>query len=319
MTKDEHDDDIDLRELFSVMWSAKKLILSVTFFFAVVSTIYAMSLPDIYRSSALLSPSEDSDGGLSGVLSQYSGLASIAGVSLPGGKRISKAGLAVEVVRSRVFLNEFISKHDILPELLAIDHWDAQNRELIFDPELYDVQSNSWVGVEQAGIARAPSAQEAYDELLRILNVEQNAQTSLITVSVEHQSPDIAKQWVDWVVEGVNETMRRKEIEEAKESIEYLKLQAAETPLADLDQVFYELVQTQMQRMMLAEVRREYVLATIDPAIAPELKTGPRRAVISIIGVLLGGLIGSLAALMRYYISKTRDSEQTITRYDETT
>ena len=113
--------------------------------------------------------------------------------------------------------------------------------------------------------------------------------------------------------------MRRKEIEEANESIEYLKLQAAETPLADLDQVFYELVQTQMQRMMLAEVRREYVLATIDPAIAPELKTGPRRAVISIIGVLLGGLIGSLAALMRYYISKTRDSEQTITRYDETT
>ena len=98
-----------------------------------------------------------------------------------------------------------------------------------------------------------------------------------------------------------------KEIKEAEESIEYLKLQAAETTLADLDQVLFELMQTQTQKMMLAEVRREYVLNTIDPAIAPELRSEPKRAQICIFGTLLGGIIAVLISLIRYYTGKKKD------------
>lgn len=304
MTEDVHDDEIDLRELFSVLWSEKVTIIFITAFAAVVSVSYALWLPNIYQSSALLSPAEESGGDIGGLLGQYSGLASMAGVSLPGRSEVSQAGLALEVVRSRAFTQEFIDKHGILPQLLAVDHWDANTRALVIDSDLYNEETKEWVREASPPRTKTPSNQEAFEEFSKILSANQDKKSSLVTISIKHQSPDIAKQWVDWLIEDVNETMREKEIKEAKESIEYLKQQAAETTLADLEQVFFKLMQSQMQRTMLAEVRREYVLTTIDPAIAPELKSEPNRALICILGVLLGGMVGILICLVRYYTAK---------------
>ena len=67
---------------------------------------------------------------------------------------------------------------------------------------------------------------------------------------------------------------------EAEKSIEYLKQQIANTSLADLQVMFFELIQSQTETVMLAEVRPEYVFKTIDPAVVPELKSKPRRAII---------------------------------------
>ena len=51
-----YDDEIDLKEPFSVLWAAKKLIVAVTAVFAVVSVIYALSVPNQYKATALLTP-----------------------------------------------------------------------------------------------------------------------------------------------------------------------------------------------------------------------------------------------------------------------
>ena len=76
------------------------------------------------------------------------------------------------------------------------------------------------------------------------------------------------------------------------------------TKLADLETAIFGLMQSQMQKMMLAEVRREYVLTTIDPAISPEMKFEPKRALICIFGTMLGGLFGLIVSLVRSYTRK---------------
>jgi len=59
------DDEIDLLELWNVIWRGKWLIIAITAVFAVGSVIYALSLPDIYRTELLLAPVEkETDGGL---------------------------------------------------------------------------------------------------------------------------------------------------------------------------------------------------------------------------------------------------------------
>ena len=55
-------------------------------------------------------------------------------------------------------------------------------------------------------------------------------------------------------------------------------------PLADLRNLFYDLIQSQTETMMLANVREEYVFKTIDPATVPEFKSEPKRAFICILG-----------------------------------
>ena len=91
------DDEIDLRELFDVLWAGKGIIIAITAFAAALSLAYALSLPNIYQSKALLAPKGGSGGGgLAAMASQFGGLASLAGINLPGGGDTSKSLIAQE-------------------------------------------------------------------------------------------------------------------------------------------------------------------------------------------------------------------------------
>ncbi len=57
------DDEIDLRELLGALWKGKWIIIATTFVFAAGAVLYALSLPNIYKSDALLAPAESSNGG----------------------------------------------------------------------------------------------------------------------------------------------------------------------------------------------------------------------------------------------------------------
>ena len=57
------DDEIDLKELFMVLWSGKWLITAVTGLAAVTSVVIALMLPNIYTANALLAPAQQSGGG----------------------------------------------------------------------------------------------------------------------------------------------------------------------------------------------------------------------------------------------------------------
>ncbi|SIQ50716.1 Chain length determinant protein [Shewanella morhuae] len=104
-----HNDEIDLRELFSVIWQGKWLIIAITTVFAIGSVVFAVMQPNIYKSEALLAPAaEEQGGGLSALASQFGGLASLAGVNLGGKGGTDKTQLAIEVLKSRQFTSEFI-------------------------------------------------------------------------------------------------------------------------------------------------------------------------------------------------------------------
>jgi LPS O-antigen subunit length determinant protein (WzzB/FepE family) len=295
------DDEIDLKELFMVLWAGKWLVMGVTAIAAIVSVMVALMLPNIYTSSALLAPAESTSGGMSSLMKQYGGLASLAGVSLPGGGDGSKAGLAKELMRSRAFLAEFVERRDILPDLMATKAWDASANIIEYDAELYDVEANVWVRDVEPPKQAEPSMQEAYKAFTDILSVSEDKETAFVTVSIEHQSPYVAQQWVSWLVDDINQAVKDQDVAEAKRSIEYLKEQVSNTSLAELQTMFFELIQSQTETIMLAEVRPEYVFKTIDPAVVPEEKSKPKRALICVLGTMLGGMLGVLIVLVRHY------------------
>ena len=295
------DDEIDLKELFMVLWSGKWLISAITGVAAVASVAIALMLPNIYAANALLAPAEQSGGGMSALMQQYGGLASLAGVSLPGGEDGSRAQLGMQLMKSRAFIGDFVDRRDILPELMAVKSWDAGSGDVVFDPESYDADSKTWLREVEPPKLAEPSAQEAHKAFSAILGVSQDKQTGYVTVSIEHQSPIVAAQWVNWLVEDVNSAVKAQDVAEAEKSIEYLREQVTNTSLADLQAVFFDLIQSQTETVMLAEVRQEYVFKTIDPAVAPEEKSKPSRALICVLGTLLGGMLGVVIVLIRHY------------------
>ena len=83
----------------------------------------------------------------------------------------------------------------------------------------------------------------------------------------------------------------RQDVAEAEQAIKYLQIQISSTSLADLQNVFFSLIEEQTKTVMLAKVSDEYLLKTLDPAVQPEQKFKPRRSLIVVLGIMLGGLL----------------------------
>ncbi|MGI2091612.1 Wzz/FepE/Etk N-terminal domain-containing protein [Shewanella oncorhynchi] len=299
------DDEIDLRELFSVIWQGKWLIIAITAVFAIGAVIFAIKQPNIYKSEALLAPaSEEQGGGLSGLASQFGGLASLAGVNLGSKGGIDKTELAIEVLKSRQFTSDFIQRHNILADLMAAEKWDRDADKLIYNSKLYNDETNIWVREAKAPFKPEPSVQEAYKVFSKMIAVNKVKETGMVTISVEHLSPVVAQQWVAWLIQDINKVMKDRDVAEANRSSEFLNKQIALTNVADIRTILYKLVEEQAKTIMFAEVRDEYVFKTIDPALIPEEKAKPKRALICVLGTLLGGMLGMMFVLVRYFIRK---------------
>ncbi|WP_226684807.1 Wzz/FepE/Etk N-terminal domain-containing protein [Shewanella indica] len=300
------DDEIDLRELFSVIWQGKKLIAGITLVFAVASVVIALMLPNIYKSEALLAPAseEQGAGALAGLASQFGGLASMAGINLGGKGGTDKTQLAIEVLKSRQFIGNFIEKHQILPELMAVDKWHMADNSLSFDPDIYEQSSKTWVREVNPPFQPKPSLQEAHKAFSKILVVNKDKESGMVKISIEHQSPFIAKQWVDWLVADINLTMKERDVAEANRSTDFLNKQIELTNVADIRAILYKLVEEQAKTIMFAEVRDEYVFKTIDPAFVPEEKAKPKRALICVLGTMLGGMLAILIVIVRHFVKK---------------
>ncbi|RZQ56282.1 LPS O-antigen length regulator [Pseudidiomarina tainanensis] len=292
------DDEIDLRELFTMLWRGKWIITAFTFLFAIGSISCALSLPNIYKSEVLLAPSEDSQGrGLTGMVGGLGGLASFAGLSL-GGNQADKTTIALEILKSRGFLTEFVEKHQILREIMAVKEW-SPNQGLVFNEEIYDSQQDIWV--QQA----KPTSWEYVNHIRNnLLTITREPESGLIRLSIHHQSPIFAKRFVELLVMDINDEMRKRDINEAKRSLEFLANELKQTSLSNMQQVFFELIEKQTQTMMLANIRPEYIFQTIDPAIAPEQKVKPRRSLIVIVATALGTFFGAFFVLLRSTILK---------------
>lgn len=304
-TRQSADDEIDLRELASILWGGKKVIIAITFIFACASVAVALSMPNIYKSEALLAPAEEQqNGGLAGLAGQFGGLASMAGINLGSSAGTDKTALAIEVMKSRKFTSDFIQKHEILPDLMAVDKWNLSDNKITYDSEVYDSNSEQWLRDVTPPKQPKPSMQEAYKEFSKIFSVSSDKESGLVTVAIEHQSPYVAKQWVDWLVADINDVMRQRDVKEAKRSAEYLEKQIEQTNVADIRTVLYKLVEEQAKTIMFAEVRDEYVFKTVDPAVASEQKFKPKRALICVLGTLLGGMLAIFVVLIRHFINK---------------
>lgn len=296
-----NDDSVDLREVIKVVWLAKWIIIFFVFICTLASVFYALSLPNIYKSEVTLAPvSENSSMRVPG---QLGGLAALAGVSI-GASGPDKTSIAIEVLKSRNFIGDFVEKHDLYATVMAVTEWNSAENKIIFNSELYDSTNSKWVRKVSYPFLPKPSRLEAYSAFNSIFSVSQDKTSGLIKVSVEHLSPFVAKNILDLLITEINEEMRQRDLSEASHSITYLNQQISQTNLSEARTMLYSLVEEQTKVLMLGNVRSEYVFKTLDPAVVAEAKSKPRRSVIVLLTAVLATLLSTLLVLLRHFIRK---------------
>jgi hypothetical protein len=297
-----YDDEIDLRELVSVLWQGKISIIIGSLLGAIISVGYALSLPNIYTAEAVMAPKAEGSG-LSGLAGQFGGLAGIAGINIGGGEA-SKTQIALETIKSRSFFAEYIYE-DALVALMATEGWDREADELTIDINKYDPSSQKWIRGAQLPFKRKPSVQEAHKKFIgNHLFVEEDNKTGFVSLKVKHYSATVARDWVLAILGGIEASVREKEVREAERSILFLKAESSENSLISLNEVFASLIEEQTKKIVLANASEEYVFEVIEPPVAAELKSEPKRSLICIVGTLLIGILSVLYVLIKHYVIK---------------
>ncbi len=288
-------EDIDLIRLFNIVWSGKLKILLITCIAALLSVIYSLSLPNIFKSEILLAPADSNMQGSVG-LGSYAGLASLAGVSLgPQGAGDVTIGLAT--LESRSFITDFIERRDILVPLMALKSWTEEKVEI--NDDMFDSEKGTWIDEK-------PSLQSAYSTFKSILSINKEEGTGLVIVSVSNQSPILAQQWASWLVEDLNNSIRDGDVEEAKRAIDFLEKQMQSTTLVDMRSILFSLIEQQTEIIMLASVRPDYLFKVIDPAIVHENKFSPNRAFICILGTIFGGFLSVIFVILMHFLQSKK-------------
>ena len=235
----QYDDAVDLKEILQILFNKKILIGFLTLFFAVVSVFAAISMSDVYKSSSLLAPTSQ-DESLSSSLGGLSSLAGIAGVSLPAGS-ISDSQIAVKRIESFEFFSKNFLPSIKLEDLMAEKKWIPQENKLIYDKDIFDESSNKWVRKVSYPKKTIPSSQEAFKEFKKALSINQDEETGLVYLSIEHISPHVAKEWMDVIIYNINECMREIDKEDAQNSINFLSDSIKTTNSQSIKLVFSEI------------------------------------------------------------------------------
>ena len=300
---DQYDDEIDLRELFAVLWAGKAKIIAITAVFAIASVIYALSVPNQYKATALLAPAQQDSGGISGALGQLGGLASLAGVSIGGGDS-SEAQVAQEIMKSWSFIEGFM-----LTMTLRLRYTRPKagvkgqmSYRLI---KSYDAANNQWLVEDDSGVVGPPSSWQLFKAFSERVAVSEDKKSGLVSVSIEYYSPQIAKQWLDLYISAINKHMQARQVAKVSNNIEYLEAQIEKTSITEMQEVFYTIIEEQIKSQMLAEASPDYAFVAVSPSMVPEEKSQPKRALICILGTLLGGMLSVLLVLVMHYAKKS--------------
>ena len=298
-----YDDDIDLSEVFNVLWEKIFYVGAITSIFSLISIIVALMLPNIYQSKATLMAVEQSSG-MSGMVGQYSGMARLAGISLES-KSSSKDQEAIARIKSFEFFSNNFLPNIKLENLMAVKKWNQASNTLTYDTSDFNSESRQWVRKAKPPRSKIPTSQEAFEEFIEIMSVSKDKKTLLVTLSVKHKSPFIAQQWVEIMIEQIDQVMRDQDRRTATKSIEYLNSIAPTVNYEDIKKALSALQQEQMKRLMMVEANDNYIFKVLDSPIVPEVKSRPKRSLVVIWGTILGMVLSAVGVLVFNYTRKS--------------
>ncbi|MDA7822586.1 Wzz/FepE/Etk N-terminal domain-containing protein [Opitutales bacterium] len=287
------EDEIDLLELIRTLLQAWKTIVGITILCTGLAVVYALYSPEVFKAETLLTPAQEEKSGASSVLSQFGGLAAMAGVTIPADSNIERVLATLE---TRVFLKKFIEEKNLLP-IIFEDFWDAA--------------SNSWK--LQLG-QKAFIAEDGISSIRGAIEVDQD-KSNLITLSISWKDPEVAAQWANDLVKQLNEQLRAQAIADSKKRVGYLEQELAKTTLQDMRAILYNLLESEKQKAMLANVNEDFALEVIDPAVAPETREKPKRKLIVALGGVCGGFLGIFAVFFGQFLQKLKSPNSEVSTH----
>lgn len=273
--------------LTASIWKGRWVILAFVLGFATLATVYALVASAWYTAEVVLTPAGTKNGqglGLSSQLQDVGLLAGLAGSIGLGGSRTAEP---IAVLKSRDLARKFIEEQGLLHVLLA-EKWDAR--------------AGRW---KESDPRRQPDIRDAIEYFDKaIMQVTEDKKTGLVTVAIRWKDATVAASWANRIVDLLNEQMSSRALTEGEANVAFLQKELATTAIVEVKQPLSRLLETELQKVMIARGDKQYAFRIIDHADVPKLRSWPKRRVIVALGILAGGLAGLAAVFGRERLAR---------------
>ena len=190
-------ESITLVDLAATIWRQKWLVIIITAAAAVLSVLYSLSKPNIYTATSTLLPIS----GSTSALSQYAGLAAMAGVSLPGASSADPTVKIQAILNSRELATKVINELDLIPKLIK-------------EPEKLKT------------ISPLSAALQTFQK--NVFSVSVDTKTSVIKVSAKTKDPELSARIVNTAIDLLQQDLANRVLTASGKNIVVLEQQAAE-------------------------------------------------------------------------------------------
>ncbi len=243
--------------------------------FLLIGFSYALLAREWYRAEAVVVSVDART--LPGALSQFSGLASLAGVNLPSGGSLEP----LAVLKSRSLIWQFVEKNNLLPLLFA-DKWDSGKKV--------------WLTTRED----TPDLRDAVDLFeTKVLAVSDDKKSGTVTIQISWTDPALSADWANGLISLVNERMRAQALRDAERNVAYLQKEIAITTIPSLQQSLGRVLEGEMQKLMLARGNVQFSFKVVDRAVPPKRPFHPKRLLIFLGSGVFGVLFAVFAVLFR--------------------
>lgn len=296
LMNDHESNDNALKELFDVIWQGRWNLIGLSSIFFIGGIIYSLLATELWTSSSLVKvvAAADFKGGTRKIGSQ----ADLGSISLESKVGLGKDGpsrsdIFLATINSRDFVKHIIGFEGILPKLMATKSYDKKTNSIVFNSTAYNSE-DGWVN----GL---PPFFEIHKKFKSVFKAYTNSRTGLITLTVTHQSPDFALEFLELIIQQINANSREKDLSYSDLTLDYLYSELDIATQGDIKLSINQLIEAQLKQKMLARVKQNHFIEPLDLPFMPEQRTSPRRTLTVILSTLIGMVLGFAGNLIYFY------------------
>jgi hypothetical protein len=240
----------------------------VAIFVTALSTTLLMT--KWYRATAIIRPRPKSamQNRLSGLADSLGGgLGSLVGL---GGVASDEAQEYLTILGTFGFNSSLVERHSLGPELMG----PGRGRLA------------SWLE------SRNPKWR-AYRKLMSRFDADYSSRTGNVTLHYQDHDESNAERILGYYVDDLRDKLRRRDVQDASEAIDSMKVEVGRTSDSLLQTQLYELIAKQTERLELAQVQADFAFSVLESPVAPDKPYRPRALLDCVLAGVLAALVSA--------------------------
>ena len=270
------ENELNVSAIFKSIIDSRNFIILVSALFSTIALVYSLTLNNVYESKIELKYTDTMSTNREG-----SGLSFLDSLSLTDSSKSNK--FIMERIKSRDFFSILYKDDNFLKNLMAYKSYDSKNNKDEYYSDFYNLEDE-----KDPWIDGKPSLFLSHEEFIGSnIEIEKDRESGLVTLTILHYSPYIAKEWSDKVLMEINTYMSSIDNKRASDAYNFLNEQLNKKAGIQMARTISAMMEKELSTLMFTEILDNYVFEIIDNSVVPERKSSPPRTVI----VVLTGMI----------------------------